>query len=182
MYHPQTDGESERVNQEFEQYLCAFYDYRQDDWVKWLPLAEFSHNIKQHSATGRTPFELLHGSNPKAFPEPLHQKQTIGTEECLAEQKEALADARASMELAAQCMQDAIGNWRASDTRFEEGQRVWLDGKNLRLQVPSVKLAARRHGPFEIMEVMGPLTYRLDIPRTWKRIHPVFHASLLTPY
>ena len=90
--------------------------------------------------------------------------------------------AKASMELAAQRMCDAHGNWRNTDPDFQEGQQVWLDGKNLRLQVPSTKLAARHHGPFTIEEVMGPVTYRLSIPPAWKRIHPVFHVSLLTPY
>lgn len=79
-------------------------------------------------------------------------------------------------------MRDAAGNWRSNNPEYQEGQKMWLDGKNLRLQVPSVKLAPRRHGPFPIAEVMGPVTYRLDIPATWKHIHPVFHASLLTPY
>jgi transposase InsO family protein len=43
-YHPQTNGQTERFNQELEQYLRVFCDYRQDDWVKWLPIAQFAHN------------------------------------------------------------------------------------------------------------------------------------------
>ena len=50
-YHPQTDRETERYNQEFEQYLRVFCNYRQDDWVKWIPYAEFSHNARTNSAT-----------------------------------------------------------------------------------------------------------------------------------
>lgn len=59
---------------------------------------------------------------------------------------------------------------------------VWLEGKNLQTTQPKAKLALKHHGPFTIIDVLGPVTYRLDIPKTWKRIHPVFHASLLTPY
>src|SRR6266850_8510533 len=57
-YHPQTDGQMERVNQEIEAYLRVFVSHRQDDWANWLPLAEFAYNNKVHVATRRTPFEL----------------------------------------------------------------------------------------------------------------------------
>lgn len=181
-YHPQSDGQTERMNQELEQYLRVFCDLHQDDWVDLLPLAEFSHNINKSSATGHSPFEMISGSNPRAFPSALPSVSTHSVEERLAHQQNVLKEARASMALAAQRMRDAAGNWRSNNPEYQEGQKVWLDGKNLRLQVPSVKLASRRHGPFEIEEVMGPVTYRLAIPRTWKRIHPVFHVSLLTPY
>src|SRR6266481_497709 len=43
-YHPQTDGQMERVNQEIEAYLCIFISHRQDDWADWLPLVEFAYN------------------------------------------------------------------------------------------------------------------------------------------
>ena len=56
-YHPQTDGQTERFNQELEQYLRAFCNFRQDDWVDWLPIAQFVHNSQVHSATGKSPFK-----------------------------------------------------------------------------------------------------------------------------
>lgn len=181
-YHPQSDGETERVNQEILQYLHAFVDLHQDDWVDWLPLACFTHNNRVHASTGYSPFQMLHGTNLRGFPTALPSVAIQSIEDRLAYQKHILEEAEACMELAAQRMQDAAGNWRSNNPEYQEGQKMWLDGKNLRLQVPSVKLAPRRHGPFEIAEVMGPVTYRLNIPATWKRIHPVFHASLLTPY
>ncbi|ESK83052.1 hypothetical protein Moror_16945 [Moniliophthora roreri MCA 2997] len=61
------------------------------------------------------------------------------------------------------------------------GQKVWLEGKNLNFGYPSKKLAPKREGPFEIESVLGPVTYKLALPEQWK-IHPVFHASLLSPY
>ena len=60
-YHPQTDGQTERTNQELEQYLRMFVSQRQDDWVDWLPMAEFAHNNNTHSATKQTPFFLNSG-------------------------------------------------------------------------------------------------------------------------
>jgi len=64
---------------------------------------------------------------------------------------------------------------------FKYGQKVWLEAKNLALPYGSVKLAPRCHGPFPIAQVMSPVTYKLTHPHQWT-IHPVFHASLLTPY
>ena len=64
---------------------------------------------------------------------------------------------------------------------WKVGEKVWLDGKNLHLHYPSKKLAPKREGPFEISQVLSPVSYRLRLPPTWK-IHDVFHASLLSPY
>ena len=55
-YHPETDGQMERINQILEQYLQVYINYQQDDWVHLLPLAEFAYNNTQHSALGVTPF------------------------------------------------------------------------------------------------------------------------------
>ncbi|SJL03638.1 uncharacterized protein ARMOST_06995 [Armillaria ostoyae] len=60
-FHPQTDRQTEHVNQEIEKYLCIFVNFQQDDWADWLPLAEFAHNNRVHSATGKSPFMVLYG-------------------------------------------------------------------------------------------------------------------------
>jgi hypothetical protein len=58
---------------------------------------------------------------------------------------------------------------------------VWLEGKNLKMSHPNIKLWPKCFGPFKVSEVLGPTTYRLELPITWK-IHNVCHAGLLTPY
>src|SRR6266851_2907319 len=65
--------------------------------------------------------------------------------------------------------------------RWTIGQKVWLDAKNLALLYGTIKLAPRRHGPFEIEKVMSLVVYKLRLPPQWN-IHPVLHAALLTPY
>jgi hypothetical protein len=57
-FHPQTDGETERVNQELEQYLRVFGNFQQDNWVELIPFMEFVHNARQHSATRKSPFKI----------------------------------------------------------------------------------------------------------------------------
>jgi hypothetical protein len=65
--------------------------------------------------------------------------------------------------------------------KYKEGNQVWLEGKNLRINQPTAKLAPRRHGPFRIIQVMSAVNYHLELPTQWS-IHPVFHIDLLTPY
>jgi hypothetical protein len=65
--------------------------------------------------------------------------------------------------------------------KHKEGDQLWLEGKNLRINQPTAKLVPRRHGPFKITQVMSAVNYRLELPMQWS-IHPVFHIDLLTPY
>jgi len=64
---------------------------------------------------------------------------------------------------------------------YAKGEKIWLEGKNLRMLHPTTKLRPRRFGPFKITEVLGSTTYRLDLLPTWK-IHNAFHSALLSPY
>ena len=63
-HHPQTDGQTERINQEVENYLQMFINYQQTDWPFWLPLTTFKYRNQTHSATGHSPFYLTHGYHP----------------------------------------------------------------------------------------------------------------------
>ena len=66
-------------------------------------------------------------------------------------------------------------------TPWKVGDKVWLEATNLHLRYPSRKLSPKRQGPFEIAQVLSPLTYHLWLLSTW-RIHNVFHTTLLSPY
>ena len=63
-YHPQTDGQTECMNQELEEYLRIYVNEKQNDWVGWLPIAQFCHNDRQHSATGFSPIYINNGRHP----------------------------------------------------------------------------------------------------------------------
>ena len=64
-FHPQTDGHTERQNSTLEAYLRSFVSFEQDNWVQYLPMAEFAFNNSKHSSTGLTPFELNCGYHPR---------------------------------------------------------------------------------------------------------------------
>jgi len=62
---------------------------------------------------------------------------------------------------------------------FEVGDKVWLDGRHIKKQRPIKKLDDRWFGPFEIQKVLSQNAYRLKLPQSFRRVHPVFHVSLL---
>ena len=72
-------------------------------------------------------------------------------------------------------------HFTCSFTLFNLGDKVWLDRWNLKTGLPYRKSAPKHFGPFKITKVLRPVSYRLQLPETW-RIHPMFHAILLSPY
>ena len=70
---------------------------------------------------------------------------------------------------------------RRDTPKFQEGDMVWLDGHNLQISQPMIKLATKHHGPFRVTQVMSPINYHLELLMQW-RIHPVFHIDLLMRY
>ena len=177
-YHPQTDGETERVNQELEIYFRIFCSNNPETWKHLNSLMEFCHNQKLHSVTKQSPFYLMMGYEPTDIPLAFERTNVPATEHRLKILKEARNEASAAHELARQKVAERSTR---GFTPFQMGDKVWLDGRNLKIRYPSRKLAPKREGPFEITEVMGPVTYRLKLPNQW-HIHPIFHASLLSPY
>ena len=176
-YHPQTDGQTERTNQEIETYLHIFCTNNPHSWPDLLPTAEFLHNSAPHHPTKTFPFLLLLGDEFQAYPS-LGKTFLLALENHMATLKEARKEALATHETAQQIIKDWITR---NFSLWKVGDKVWLEMNNLCLHYPSQKLAPKRLGPFKISQVLFPLTYHLRLPSTWK-IYDVFHATLLTPY
>ena len=149
-YHPQTDGETERVNQELETYLRLFTSNKPEEWSELLPLAEFAHNSATHSITQRTPFSLMMGYEPRAYP-PLGKTFLPNLESRLSYLSAARDEAQAAHKLAQQRMKERI---TSKYTPWRVGDKVWLETTNLHMNGPK-KLQMRRTGPFKIEEVIS---------------------------
>src|SRR6266702_4072077 len=65
--------------------------------------------------------------------------------------------------------------------KYREGDYMWLEGRHLRTNQPTAKLAPKRHGPWPIVQVMAPVNYRFKLPTQWS-VHDIFYMDLLTPY
>ena len=173
-YHPQTDGQSERTNQQLEQYLHIFINYHQQNWASLLPLTQYTLNVWPNATTKKAPFELIMGHIPR-----VHQSawpfKSLTIEARMQQMKQAHQDAKEALKRAADL---------EVPTCFEPyqlGDKVWLEGRNLTTTHPMAKLAPRHYGPFLFTCVISRTSYQLKLPPQWK-IHNVFHTTLLTPY
>jgi hypothetical protein len=181
-FHPQTDGQTERQNQTMEQYLRAFVNYEQDNWVELLPLAQFAYNNSVNASTRLTPFfanyayhPQMQFKTPSKTPGPPSERAASAYAETLEKVHAAL---RSSI-IEAQKHQSQYA--KGKDISFEVGDQVWLSTKNIKTARISKKLDYKRIGPYTVSKVINRNAYKLDLPSTL-RIHNVFHVSLLDPY
>lgn len=180
-FHPQTDGQTERINQIVGQYLRCYVNYRQNDWVRLLPTAQFAYNSADSETTRVSPFFANYGYNPQAYGSPLpqdaHAQQAIVEVENIKSLHEELA---LDIKFISQKSAAYYNKSRSMEPTLKEGDKVYLLRRNIKTKRPSDKLDHKKLGPFKIEKVIGPVNYRLKLPKTMN-IHPVFHISLLEP-
>ncbi|KAI1869633.1 uncharacterized protein JN550_005614 [Neoarthrinium moseri] len=179
-YHPQTDGQTERMNQTLEQYLRCYINYEQDNWVELLPIAQFAYNSSETESIGTTPFYANYGFNPDMTKEPL---PGILAEKAITH-ADKLQDLQRNLQQELLFLQQRMKEWnnkkRVRGPTLKEGDPVYLLRKNIKTKRPNDKLDFKKIGPFKIDRVVSPVNYRLSLPRKM-RIHPTFHISLLEP-
>lgn len=183
-FHPQTDGQTERVNQVLECYLRCYVNYFQDNWVKLLPSAEFACNNAMHAVTKRSPFEMVYQFKPtmriniagdsRASESQAAKSRSERYQEAAAEVKELWAKAQRSVQ--------RQYNKGRKERSYAPGAKVLLSSKNIRTLRASKKLADKFLGPFEVLKVVGQNAYTLALPKKYGRLHDTFHVSLLEPY
>ncbi|KAJ3684964.1 hypothetical protein LUZ61_014128 [Rhynchospora tenuis] len=181
-YQPQSDGQTERLNQCLEQYLRCMVFEHQKKWCKWLPLAEYWYNTSYQQSLNTSPFHALYGYQPPLLPfEDVIRSSDQAVNELLRSRQQVLALLRDSL-TKAQSRMKKYADLHRTERTFEVGEWVYMkihpyrqqsvsgDGKN--------KLNPRYFGPYEIVEKIGSMAYRLQLPAE-AQIHPVVHVSLL---
>ncbi|GJY59818.1 putative reverse transcriptase domain-containing protein [Tanacetum coccineum] len=181
-YHPQTDGQSERTIQTLEDMLRAcVLDFR-GSWDVHLLLVEFSYNNSYHSSVRCAPFEALYGRkcrSPIMWAE-VGEGQLIG-HELVQETTEKISQIKDRLK-AARDRQKSYADKRRKPLEFSVGDYVLLKVSPWKGVVrfgKKGKLAPRFVGPFEIIEKVGPVAYRLDLPEELNGVHDTFHVSNL---
>ncbi|GJS24509.1 putative nucleotidyltransferase, ribonuclease H [Tanacetum coccineum] len=184
-FHPQTDGQSERTIQTLEDMLRACALEWTGSWDEYLCLVEFAYNNSWHASIKAAPFELLYGRKCRApiCWDEVGERLIEGpelieiTNEKVAVAKEKLKEARSR--------QKSYADKHRRDLEFQTGDRVFLKVspfRGVKRFGIKGKLSPRFIGPFEILERIGEVSYRLALPPQLSHVHDVFHVSLLRGY
>nr|CAB3503810.1 unnamed protein product [Digitaria exilis] len=181
-YHPQTDGQTERVNQILEDMLRACVIHYGKNWEKCSSLAEFSYNNSYQASLKMAPFEALYGRRCRT---PLcwsqaGERYTYGPD-LVNEAEEKVRIIRENLKTA-QSRQQSYFDQRRKPLQFEVGDHVYLKvspTKGVQRFGLKGKLAPRYIGPYEIIQQCGPVAYQVKLPEKLSAVHNVFHVSQL---
>jgi len=184
VFHPQTDGQTERVNQELEQYLRMFIDHRQEQWPEWLGTAKFAYNNKVHSSTKTSPFKANYGQDPRMGFEGRKKGKYIGAEKFVEKMKEIQKEAKAALEKAQADMKKYANKKRSDVEEYKVEDLVILSTKDLKYQMVgrrTEKLMERFVGPYKIKKIVSTNAVELEL-LSMVKIHPVINVSRVRRY
>ena len=181
-FHPQTDGQSGRTIQTLEDMLRACAIDFGGNWDTHLPLAEFSYNNSYHTSIQASPFEALYGRKCRSLARwfEIGDRQLTGPELVL-ETSDKIVQILERLK-AARDRQKSYADVRRKPLEFQVGDRVLLKvspWKGVVRFEKRGKLNPRYIGPFEILERIGPVAYKLKLPEELSGVHNVFHVSNL---
>ncbi|KAL8443247.1 hypothetical protein Emed_006922 [Eimeria media] len=177
-WHPQSDGQTERVHRTLEQVLRTYIQSDETAWEDLLPPVELAYNCTTHSSSGLSPFEVMIGENPlRASDLDVVDNFDDTITPPMTKLFQQLVDRAAANLLQAQAQQKYYADAHRQDVSFEVGDMVWLSTKNMQPR-GTPKLQPQFIGPFKVLERIGKVAYRLDLPPSMQ-VHNVFHVSLL---
>jgi transposase InsO family protein len=160
-FHPQTDGQTERMNASMEQYLRIYTSHQQDDWVQWLPLAEFAANNAMSEATKCSAFFAVSGTDPRmtfeeAASEPADSRM-VDADSVQTAMQQVHEHIRVEMRRSQDIMEEGANRKRLPAPQIQEGSKVWLDARHIRTTRPSRKLDWKRLGPYTVISLLDPV-------------------------
>ena len=184
-FHPQTDGQSERVIQIMEDMLRSCVIDYEGRWDRHIPLVEFVYNNSFQSSIGLAPYEALYGRKcrtPLSWIE-LSEKKVIAPN-LIQETEEKVKMIRERLKISNN-RQKSYADMKGKDIRYDIGEKGFLKvspWKKVMRFGKNGKLSPRFIRPYEVIEKVGPVAYRLALPPELEKIHSVFHVSMLRRY
>jgi len=178
-FHPQTDGQTVRMNQELEQYLRMFIDHRQEQWPEWLGTTEFAYNNKVQTSTKVLLFKANNGRDPRIGFE-LRKKGKFEEANKFVERiQDIQGEAKAALSKAQEDMKKYADRHRGEIEEYRVGDLVLLSTKDLKYQMVGrrmEKLTERFVGPYKVKSIVSTNAIELELSST-VRIHPVVNIS-----
>ena len=161
-----------------------FIDHRQEQWPKWLGIAEFTYNNKVHSSTQTLPFKANYGQDPRMGFEGKRKGKYVGVEKFVEKMKEIQEKVKAALEKVQEDIKKYTNRKRAEVEEYKVGDLVMLSTKDLKYQMVgrrTKKLMERFVGPYKIKKIVSTNVIELELPSTVK-IHPVVNISRIQRY
>uniref|UniRef100_A0A3P9JR97 Integrase catalytic domain-containing protein n=1 Tax=Oryzias latipes TaxID=8090 RepID=A0A3P9JR97_ORYLA len=179
-YHPQSNGQAERANQELEAALRCLAAQNQEDWSKFLVWVEYAHNSHSSTATGISPFEASLGYSPPLFPSQELDLAVPPVQLHLQRCRDIWLQTRAALLRTKESNCQIANRHRGVSPNYPPSQKVWLSDQSIPIQASSRKFAPKFIGLYTIERVINPTCVRLSLPAALK-IHPTFHVSQVKP-
>jgi hypothetical protein len=177
-YHPQTDGQIERLNQCLETYLCCLVHSKREQWAKWLPQAEYWYNTSFHSTLGKSPFQVLYGRNPRHFAVETSSLPSHTDVEVWQLERAALIPVIKQHLERAQARMKVQADKHRSERQFKVGDYVYLRVQPYVQTSVEQRSSQKFFGPYLVLQRVGNVAYKLQLAPV-SRIHPVVHVSQL---
>jgi len=184
VFYPQIDGQTERVNQELEQYLRMFINHRQEQWPDWLGTVEFAYNNKVHSSTKILSFKANYRQDPRIGFEMRRKRKYKGAKKFVTKIREIQEEAKAVLGKAQEEIKKYTDRKRVEVDEYKVGDLVMLSTKDLKYQMTgkrTEKLTERFVGPYKIKKIVLSNAVELELPSIVK-IHLVVNVSRIQKY
>lgn len=181
-HHPQSGGQTERINQCLEQYLRNMVFQHPKDWMNWLSMAEWWYNTSYHTSLKVSPFEALYAYHPPQIGELSLPRTILPEARATVEEREKMREQLKGNLLQAQDRMKYFADLKRTERHLQVGDNVYIKVQPYRQNAfglrGSLKLRSKYYGPYKVLAKVGQVAYRLQLPET-ALIHPVFHISHL---
>ena len=183
-YHPETDRQMERTNQELKQYLRMYVNYRQNNWAKWLATAEFAFNNKVHTATRSSPFQVNYGREPRMGFDIRKKRKNEKAKKFVKEMKERHEEARAALVKSQEKMKRQADRSRKEVEEYRVDDKVLISTKDFSVELMKrvmKRLTEKFIGPYVVKKIVSENAVELELLASL-RVHPVVNVRRLVKY
>ena len=183
-YHPETDGQTERTNQELEQYLRMYVNHRQNNWAEWLAMMEFAFNNKVHTVMKMSLFQVNYKREPRIGFDIRKKEKNEKAEEFVKEMKERHEEARVALVKVQEEMKRQADRSRKEAEEYRVGDKVLISTKDFSMELRKraiKKLTEKFIGPYVVKRIVSENTVELEVLASL-RIHPVVNVRRIVKY